>query len=132
MTLFYNCNFLDIWRQTTIVPFPKPKKSSLDPQNYRPISLSSCLSKTMERIINNGLIWHLESNNLISKLQCGFQSKKGSIDLLICLETNIREAFIKNEHLTAIFFVLEKAYDMTWMYRAMNDLHDLNIKGKLP
>ena len=27
-------NFPDIWRQTTIVATPKPKKDSLDPHNY--------------------------------------------------------------------------------------------------
>ena len=48
------------------------KKDSSDPQNDRPISLTNCLCKTMERIMNNRLIGHLESNNLISNLQCGF------------------------------------------------------------
>ena len=77
--------------------------------------------------------WHLESNNLISTLQCGFRSKrKSTIDYLIRLETNIREAFIKNEHLIAIFFDLEKADDTTWKYGVMKDLHDLVIKGRLP
>ena len=57
---------------------------------------------------NNKLQADLESNNLISNLQCGFQSKNGTIDHLIHLEINIRDAFIKNEHLIAIFFDLEK------------------------
>ena len=69
-------NSPDIWKQTTIVQIPKLKKDSRDLQNYRPISLTSCLYKTMERIINNRLIWHLESNNLIFNLLCGFRSKK--------------------------------------------------------
>ena len=47
-----------------------------------------------------------ESNSLISNLQCEFWSKKGTIDHLICPETNIRGAFIKNEHLITIFFDL--------------------------
>ena len=78
------------------------------------------------------LIWYLESNNLISNLQCGFRSKKGTIDYLIRLESNIRKAFIKKEHLTAVFFDLEKAYDTTWKYGVMKDLHELGIKGRLP
>ena len=87
--------FPDLWRQTTMAPIPKPKKDSSDPQNYRPISLNSCLCKTMERIINYRLTWYLESNNLISNLQCRFRSKRGTIDHLIRLESNIREVFIK-------------------------------------
>ena len=42
----------------------------------------------------------------------------------------IIDAFIKNEHLTAIFFNLEKAYDTAWKYRVMKALFDLNIKGR--
>ena len=74
----------------------------------------------------------MESNNLVSNLQCGFQSKNGTIDHLICLETDIREAFIKNEHFIAIFFDIEKAYDTMWRYGVMKDLHDLDIKCRLP
>ena len=85
----------------------------------------------MERIINNRLTCYLDSNKLISNLQCEFHSKRGTIDHLIHLESN-REAFIKKEHLTAIFFDLEKAYDTTWKYGVMKVLHELGIKGRLP
>ena len=57
--------------------------------------------------------------------------KKGKIDHLICLKTNIRETFIKNEHFIAIFFDLEKAYDTTWKCGVIKDLHDLGITGRL-
>ena len=83
-------------------------------------------------IISNRLIWYLKSNNLISNLQSGFQSKKGTIDHLIHHKTNMREAFIKKQHLIAIFFDLEKAYDTMWKYGVMKDLHDLDIEGRLP
>ena len=118
----------DIWRQTTVIPIPRPGKDNSDPQNYRPISLTSCKCKIMERMV---LVWYLESNGLISNLQCGFQNKSSTIDHLIHLETTIREAFIRKEYLTAIFFDLEKACDNTLKYR-MRDLHNLSLKGRLP
>ena len=70
----------------------------------------------MERRRNDRLVWYLESNGLISNLLCGFHSKRCTPDHLVHLETVIREAFIKNEHLTVIFFDLEKAYNTTWKY----------------
>ena len=82
--------------------------------------------------INDRLVWYLESNGLISNLQCGFRSKRCTTDHLVHLETVIREAFIRNEHLAAIFFNLEKAYDTTWKYGIMRDLHDLGLKDRLP
>jgi len=54
------------------------------------------------------------------------------MDQLVRLETFIRQAFVKGEHLTAIFFDLEKAFDTTWKYGIMKDLHDLDLRGNLP
>ena len=48
------------------------------------------------------------------------------------LETFIHEAFIKKEHLVAVFFDLEKAYDTTWKYGIINDLQEIDVKGRLP
>ena len=53
------------WREATIVAIPKPGKDSSDPNNYRPIALTSCLCKTMERMVNNRLMWVLESKGLL-------------------------------------------------------------------
>ena len=50
---------------------------------------------------------------------------------MVHLETVIREAFIRNEHLAAIFFDLEKSYNTTWKYGIMRDRCDLGLKGRL-
>ena len=49
---------------TNIVP--KPGKDTSDPSNYRPIALTSCICKVMERMINSRLVWYLERNKLLS------------------------------------------------------------------
>ena len=82
--------FLDIWRQTTVIAIPKQGKDNSHPQNYRPISLTSCLCKIMERIMNDRLVWYLESNGLISNLQYRFRSKRCTTDNLVHLETVIK------------------------------------------
>ena len=120
------------WKEATIIPIPKPGKDNTDPSNYRPIALTSCLCKTLERMINTRLIWFLESNGLITNFQCGFRSRRSTVDHLVRLETFVREAFIKKKHLTAVFFDLEKAYDTTWKYGIMRDLNDFGLKGRLP
>jgi len=38
----------------------------------------------------------------------------------------------KKEHVLAIFFDLEKAYDTTWKHGILSDLYDLDIRGHLP
>ena len=61
--------FLKDWSNATIIPIPKPNKDHTEATNYRPIALTSCLCNTMERIINDRLVWFLESNQLITKFQ---------------------------------------------------------------
>ena len=41
--------FPEDWTLATIIPIPKPGKDPGEPNNYRPIALTSCLCKTLER-----------------------------------------------------------------------------------
>ena len=50
--LWQSQDFPDGWREATVIPIPKPGKDRTDPNNYRPIALTSCLCKIMERMIN--------------------------------------------------------------------------------
>ena len=115
----------------TLKPIPKPGKDHAEPTNYRPIALTSCICKTLGRMINTRLVWYLEFNNLISPVQSGFRSERSTNDNLVRLETFIRDAFVKKEHVVAVFFDLEKAYDTTWKYGILRDLQELGIKGRL-
>ena len=125
-------DFPPSWRKATVIPIAKPGKDPFDPTNYRPIALTSCLCKTMERMINVRLVWYLESNNLLTPAQSGFRKGRCTLDHLVRLETYIREAFLRKKRLIAVFFDLEKAYDTTWKYGIMKDLYDMNIRGRMP
>ena len=128
----------EIWRtgkfpedrhKAVIMPIPKPGKDKTEATNYRPIALTSCICKTMERFINDRLVWFLESNNLISSNQAGFRKNYRTYDRLVRLESFIRDAFIEKGTLYRNIFYLEKAYDTTWKYGIMKDLHDIGLIG---
>ena len=40
--------------------------------------------------------------------------------------------FWQKQHAAVIFFDLEKAYDTTWKYGILKDLHDAGLRGRLP
>ena len=120
----------DSWKEAIVIPIPKPGKDSTNPANYRPIALTSCICKTMDRMVNDRLVWFLEKNKLIAAVQSGFRKQRGTLDHLVRFETFIHEAFIQKEHVS-VFFDLESAYDTTWKYGIMNDLHDFGIRGRL-
>ena len=65
-------------------------------------------------MVNERLVWYLEKNGLLAKQQCGYRSNRSTVDHLVRLETLIRDAFIHNQHLVAVFFDLQKVYDTTW------------------
>ena len=114
-----NGTFPETWRQSIIVLIPKSGKDTSNPQNYRPIALTSCLCKTIERMINSRLTWYLETNGQITNMQTGFRKRRGTINHLIRLETFIREAFIRKQHLTAVFFWLREGllhYAEVWYF----------------
>ena len=96
------------------------------------LSFYGCICKTMERIINRRLVWYLESHKLLTNVQCGFRSRRSTVDHLVTFERFCREAFIHNQHLVFVFFDLEKAYDTTWKYGIMKDLHGFGLRGRLP
>ena len=102
------------WRGAVVVPITKAGKDPKNPTNYRPIVPTSCLSKTMERMVNARLMWCLESEGHLADVQCGLRKNRSTVDHLVRFESFVREASIKKEHVVAIVFYLEKAYDTTW------------------
>ena len=124
--------FPECWSEATVIPIPKPGKDHSDPNNYRPISLTSCVCKTLERMINDRLVWYLENNKILTDIQCGFRKRKSTLDHLVRLESFIRDAFFNKQQVVSIFFDLEKAYDTTWKYGILKDLRVAGLRGRMP
>ena len=119
------------WKESTIIPIPKPKKDTSDPRNYRPIALTSVLSKVMEKMVNNRLLNYLESRYIFDKHQCGGRRQRSTLDHLVRLETLVRNSFANGKHTLAVSFDMQKAYDMTWKKGIIKDLHECGVGGKM-
>ena len=63
------------YKMQIITPVHK-KLSRADTENYRPISLTSHIIKTFERVIKNAIVKHLDKNCIICKNQHGFTKNK--------------------------------------------------------
>ena len=133
---FYNYIFLkdtfpEKWKQAVIIPILKPGKDATETSSYRPISLISCLSKILEKILNKRLMWYLEKNNLLDKTQCGYREGRSAPDHLVRLTSDIQQAFISNKYHISIFLDLEKAYDTCWKQIILDQLVKFKINGHL-
>ena len=83
-------------------------------------------------MINDRLVCFLESSSLIMEAQSGCRKTRSTMDPLVRFETFEREGFLNGEHVVSIYFNLEKAYDTTWKYGIMKDLHDMDLRGRIP
>ena len=65
------------------------------PASFRPISLTSCVSKLFERIILSRLLFFLESNSILSPREAGFCPGRSTLDQILYLSQSISDGFIK-------------------------------------
>ena len=123
--------FPEGWRESLLIPILKPGKPAHSTNSYRPIALTSCICKVLEKIINNRLMYTIEKRNLISPHQYGFRKNRSTIDPLVRLHTDLCRSFSDKNYLVAIFFDITKAYDRTWKHLILKSLHTSNIRGNL-
>lgn len=119
------------WKHAIICPILKTGKNPTLPLSYRPIALTSHLCKIMERMVNNRLIWILETYKLININQSGFRKNRCTLDQLIRLENEIKKSKLNKETLITVFIDFEKAFDMLWKDAVLLKLKQLNINGNL-
>ena len=129
--IWQNHEYPDAWRQALVVPIPKPHKNLTELSSYRPISLTCCLSKILQRMVNFRLVWKLETDKRLQNFQNGFRKFRSTLDNHVILESHINEAFANKQHLVAVFLDLEKAYDTTWKHIILKTLSDWNIRGHM-
>ena len=73
------------WSRSIIVPILKPGKPSTSATSYRPVALTSHLSKILETMVSKRLIWFLEWQNILSTSQSGFRSQWSTLDHIVAL-----------------------------------------------
>ena len=84
-----------IWKTSSIIPIHKMEKPLDSPASFRPISLTSYISKLFERIILSRLLFFLESNCILSPRQAGFRSGRSTLDQILYLSQSISNGFNK-------------------------------------
>lgn len=98
------------WKIANVQPVPKKGKSS-DPSNYRPISITSILSKVMEKIVNRKILSYLESNNLLDDRQYGFRPRRSTGDLMTYLSHEIGRSIHSSGEAQVLSLDIAKAFD---------------------
>ena len=88
-------SFPSIWKTSSIIPIHKMGMPLDSPASFRPISLTSCVSKLFEHIILSRLLFFLESNSILSPRQVGFRPGRSTLDQVLYLSQSISDGFNK-------------------------------------
>jgi len=69
------------WKTAKIILIAKPgKENSMDPSNYRPISLLNIGGKVLEKLLINRINHHMYKNELLTDSKYGFTPQKSKTD----------------------------------------------------
>ena len=117
------------WCNGLITPIFKSGTKS-DPSNYRGICVSSCLGKLFCSILNQRLLEHVQSLEILHKSQIGFLANNRTADHVFTLRTII-DKYV-NCHQTkvyACFVDFRKAFDSVWHDGLLYKLLQINVRG---
>lgn len=130
-TMWQSRSFPESWRHSHVIPLLKPGKSSTSPDSYRPISLTSNLSKLFERMAMRRLNFWIEKNKFLHNSQNGFRKHRSVTDNIVVLHRTGIEALNRNEHAICLFFDLKKAYDRVWRRLVLEKLLEWGLGGNI-
>ena len=105
-----------------------------DPQlvgNYRPISLLSCISKVLEKLIHKHMFNFFVANNGISSLQSGFVPNDSTVNQLAYIYHTFCQAMDEGKEIRAVFCDISKAFDRVWHKGLLYKLSQKGISGSL-
>ena len=116
----------DSWNVGDVVLLLKCAPAS-NIKQYRPITLISCISKLMTRMIAARLSVIEESSNLINETQFGFRKGRGCMDNIFILNTVLERRVNEGKYTYLLFLDLQEAYDKVNRSILMKRIEQLNF-----
>ena len=116
-----------IWKGANITALHK-KGDKLNPKNYRPISLTSIVSKCFEKVLKNHILSHAES--YIVTQQHGFQGGRSCLSNLLDCMYDAYGMIDEDGEVDLIYLDFMKAFDSVPHKRLLSKLASYGIKGK--
>lgn len=119
------------WRHSFVVPIPKKQNNSTNPHDYRPIALTNCTSKIMERMVNRRLTTVLQEKEVLDCRQHGFLKGRGTGSYFATLGQVLDDALNNNLHVDIAALDLSKAYNRVWRPAVLRQLINWGIHGNM-
>ena len=110
-------------------------KGCKDPKltvSYRPISLTSCVGKLLEKMVADRMLHILEDRNVLNDSQAGFRPGRCTTDQVLKLIQQASDQMhsTDNPRTMATFFDYEKAYVKVWRDGLLFKMQQLSIPDR--
>ena len=116
------------WKTGMIVNLFKSGEIS-NTDNYRGLTINSCLGKLFNTVMNNRLLCFLEKNKSICDNQIGFKKKARTGDHIFIINTIFRKFCNAKKKLYVCFVDFRKAYDKVWQEALLLKLLKMGVRG---
>lgn len=119
------------WLTGVIIPLYKNKGDIKDVNNYRGITLLSCVGKLFTSVLNERLKHFSDVTQAIGESQAGFRSDYSTLDHIFLLKCVIDIFNWKKEKLYCLFVDYKKAFDLVWREGLWYKLVKEKVDGKI-
>ena len=108
----------------------KNKGDPTKPDNYRPITLLSCLGKVFTCILNHRLETFGNEINLLKENQAGFRKSYSTLDHVLTLQFLSNILLQRKKKLFCAFVDFKQAFDTVWRTGLWTKMQTNGINGK--
>ena len=120
----------NVWLKANVSSVFKKGKKDLA-ENYRPISLTSVISKLLEHVICKAILCHLENNDILTNLNHGFRSGYSCETQLLVTSHDLLKSQDKGIQVDMAILDFSKAFDTVPHNKLLHKLDKYGIKGPL-
>ena len=119
------------WVIGIIRPIYKNKGNKADPNNYRGITILSCLGKLFTSILSARINLYIEQSNLMGSEQAGFRKHFSTVDHLFTMYGILDILLSSKKRLYCAFLDFEKAFDKVDRAFLWQKLFEQKVDGKI-
>ena len=123
--------YLDRFKKAHVIPAHKPGTSKSDPASFHPVSLTSHISKVLERVMKQVFQDYLENNLLLSPNQHGFRAGRSCLSQLLHHQDLILKALEEGSNIDTVYLDLSKAFDKVDIGLLSHRLREMGISGNI-